>query len=376
MQVRSKILIVVNSLEFFLSHRHSLAKELAKDYDVTVITDMNGKIENDPDISFVDFAIDRASINPLNIILKSLRLRRLLIQGSYDVYYFASHKSNVIGSLASLLQFKIPTILSISGLGYAFIDTSLKARLIKSIILMLYTIFAKKKRSTFVFQNNDDLKLFVNHRVLSDKKAKIIPGMGVDLKKFKFHTRKFLDSETPIKVLFAGRLLVDKGIEEFIALASKLRKKNFEFHISGNLDKENPNAVDSIYFKECLKEPNIIYHGHTQFDKMFELYKSTDIFLLPSYREGFPKAALEAAATGQPLLMSDVPGCRDCIEDGFNGFLFEQGNIESMEACLEKFSDLRDYKYFSENSRRHVEKNFSSTYIASCYINLIQSKEF
>ena len=200
--------------------------------------------------------------------------------------------------------------------------------------------------------------------------------MGVDLKKFKFHSRKFHDSETPIKVLFAGRLLVDKGIEEFIALASKLRNKNFEFHISGKLDKENPNAVNSIYFNESLKEPNIIYHGHTQFNQMFELYKATDIFLLPSYREGFPKAALEAAATGQPLLMSDVPGCRDCIEDGFNGFLFEQGNIESMEKCLEKFLDLRNYKYFSENSRRHVEKNFSSTYIASCYINLIQSKEF
>ena len=375
--MKSKILIVVNSLEFFLSHRHSLAKEfVARDYEVTVITDMHGKIENDPDISFIDFAIDRASINPFNIILKSLRLRRLLLKGSYDIYYFASHKSNVIGSLASLLQFKIPTILSISGLGYAFIDASLKARFIKSTILMLYKIFAKKKRSTFVFQNNDDLKLFVNHKVLSHKKAKIIPGMGVDLKKFKFHSRKFHDSETPIKVLFAGRLLVDKGIEEFIALASKLRNKNFEFHISGKLDKENPNAVNSIYFNESLKEPNIIYHGHTQFNQMFELYKATDIFLLPSYREGFPKAALEAAATGQPLLMSDVPGCRDCIEDGFNGFLFEQGNIESMEKCLEKFLDLRNYKYFSENSRRHVEKNFSSTYIASCYINLIQSKEF
>jgi len=93
--MKSKILIVVNSLEFFLSHRHSLAKEfVARDYEVTVITDMHGKIENDPDISFIDFAIDRASINPFNIILKSLRLRRLLLKGSYDIYYFASHKSN------------------------------------------------------------------------------------------------------------------------------------------------------------------------------------------------------------------------------------------------------------------------------------------
>ena len=173
MKIKSKILIVVNSLEFFLSHRHSLAKEFnAKDYQVTVITDMNGKIKNDPDITYIDFAIDRASINPFNIIIKSLRLRRLLLKDSYDFYYFASHKSNVLGGLASLLQFKIPTIFSISGLGYAFIDKSLKAKLIKSAILMLYSIFAKQSKSIFVFQNNDDLNLFLDHSVLSNKKAK------------------------------------------------------------------------------------------------------------------------------------------------------------------------------------------------------------
>jgi glycosyltransferase involved in cell wall biosynthesis len=377
MKTRSKILIVVNSLEFFLSHRHSLAKEfIAQNYQVTVITDMGGKIKNDPDIAYIDFAIDRASINPFNIFLKSLRLRRLLLKDSYDVYYFASHKSNVLGGLASLLQFKIPTIFSISGLGYAFIDSRLKARLIKLVILMLYRIFSNQSKSTFVFQNNDDLKLFINYGVLTDKKAKIIPGMGVDLERFQFHIREKSDPKKPIKVLFAGRLLVDKGIEEFMFLASRLRKQNFEFHISGKLDAENPNAVDSIYFKQCLKEPNIFFHGYTQFDQMYKLYKATDIFLLPSYREGFPKAALEAAATGQPLLMSDVPGCRDCVENGFNGFLFELGNINSMEACLEKISDLNNYKYFSENSRHYVEKNFSSTYISSCYIDLIQSKEF
>jgi len=374
--MKLKILIVVNSLEFFLSHRHSLAKEfVANDYEVTVITDMKGEIVNDPDLSFIDFSIDRASINPVNIILKAFKLRRLLLRHNYDRYYFASHKSNVLGGLASLFQFKIPTIFSISGLGYAFIDTSLKARLIKSIILMLYAIFAKQSKSTLVFQNNDDLKLFIDHGVLSDNKAKIIPGMGVDLKKFQFHAREKINPKAPIKVLFAGRLLLDKGIEEFIKLASKLKNKNFEFHISGKLDTENPNAIDRIYFEESIKKSNIIYHGHTQFEQMFELYKATDIFLLPSYREGFPKAALEAAATGQPLLMSNVPGCRDCIDNGFNGFLFEQGSIESMEVCLYKLSNFSDYGNFSKNSRLHVEKNFSSSYIAGCYIKLIQSNE-
>lgn len=375
--MKLKILIIVNSLEFFLSHRHSLAKELInKNYKVTVITDMNGKLFHDPDIAFIDFSIDRGSINPFNLIHKAYQLRKLLLKHSYDFYYFASHKSNILGGMASFFQFNIPTIFSISGLGYAFIDFGFKARLTKLAILIFYSIFAKQSKSRFVFQNKDDFKLFLDHRVLHAKKATIIPGMGVDLKKFQFQLRKPIGSLMPIRVLFAGRLLKDKGIEEFIQLAKKLKHKNYEFHISGKLDKENPNAVNVDYFKKCLKEPNIIYHGHTDFDQMFELYKATDIFLLPSYREGFPKAALEAAATGQPLLMSNVPGCRDCIIDGFNGFLFKRGSIDGMEKSLEKISDYKSYKIFSKNSREHIEKNFSAQYIASCYIKVIQSNEF
>jgi len=369
-----KILIIVNSFEFFMSHRHSLATAFVKkNYEVTVITDMGGKFFAEPGISFIDFAIDRGSINPFNLILKTLRLRRLLLNCSYDFYYFASHKSNVLGGLASFFQFKVPTIFSISGLGYAFIDPSLKARLIKLMILLFYAIFAKQSKSSFVFQNNDDLKLFLKHRVLLKKQSTIIPGMGVDLEKFQFQQREIINTEIPIKVLFVGRLLIDKGIKEFIALASTLKDSNFEFHIAGKLDLENPNAIHSDDFTQCLNEPNIIYHGHTQFEEMGEIYRATDIFLLPSYREGFPKAALEAAATGQPLLMSDVPGCRDCVVDGFNGFLFKKGSIEEMELCLGKLVALNNYENFSKNSRQFVEENFSASYIANQYINLIQS---
>ena len=371
-----KILIIVNSLEFFISHRLSLAQAFIKEnYEVTVITDMGEKSFTDPNISFIDFAIDRGSINPFNLILKGLSLRRLLTKSSYDFYYFASHKSNVLGGIASFFQFKVPTIFSISGLGYAFIDSTLKARLIKFIILLFYKIFAKQSKSTFVFQNHDDLKLFLGHRVLLKKQSIIIPGMGVDLKKFEFQHRETINTEIPIKVLFVGRLLIDKGIKEFIALASKMKHDNFEFHIAGKLDLENPNAVSCDDFKKCLSETNIIYHGHTQFEQMGEIYRATDIFLLPSYREGFPKAALEAAATGQPLLMSDVPGCRDCVVEGFNGFLFKKGSIEEMEACLEKLTDLNDYQYFSKNSRQYVEENFSATDIANQYITLTQTNQ-
>lgn len=369
-----KILIVVNSLDFFLSHRYSLAKEfINKKYQVTVITDMGGKFLVDPHIRFIDFSIDRGSMSPLDLILKTINLRKILIHGGFNFYYFASHKSNILGGLASFFQFKVPTIFSISGLGYAFIDTSLKAKLIKFIILKFYKAFAKQSKSRFVFQNNDDLDLFLNHRILSKRMSTIIPGMGVDLEKFQFQKRQINNSKNKIKILFAGRLLIDKGINEFVALASRVKGKNFEFHIAGALDLENPNSVNHDDFKKCLKESNIIYHGYTKFEEMIEIYKSTDIFLLPSYREGFPKAALEAAATGQPLIMSDVPGCRDCIIDGFNGFLFKRGSIEEMESCLIKITNSYSYQYFSENSRAYVEDNFSATYIANQYIDLIQS---
>tara|TARA_B100000902_G_scaffold390201_1_gene438722 strand:- start:302 stop:1492 length:1191 start_codon:yes stop_codon:yes gene_type:complete len=371
--MNKKILIVVNSLEFFLSHRNTLAQELIKNgYEVVVITDMNGKQYYDENIKFVDFAIDRASINPFSFFFKVIKLRKYLSIYQCDIYYFVSHKSNILGGFASFFQLNKLTIFSISGLGYAFINNNFLARILKSLILWIYSILAKKDNSLFVFQNHDDKKLFLDHIVLKEKQTTIIPGMGVDLKKFKFQQRESIETK-PIKVLFAGRLLIDKGIQEFIALALKLKNKNFEFHISGKLDIENPNAVNPDYFSKCLKESNIVYHGHTQFEQMLALYSATDIFLLPSYREGFPKAALEAAATGQPLLMSDVPGCRDCIEEGFNGFLFKKGSIDEMESYLEKISALNNYQYFSINSRQYVESNFSATHIANQYINLIKS---
>jgi glycosyltransferase involved in cell wall biosynthesis len=367
-----KILIIVNSLDFFLTHRNTLAQKLAENgCNVEVITDMQGKEYTDKHIKFHNFEIDRSSINPFSFFIKVIRLKKHLSINKYDVYYFVSHKSNILGGIATLFDLRKKIIFSISGLGYAFISNNFLAKLVKTLILFSYSILAKKSNSIFIFQNNDDKKLFLNYKILQDRQSIIIPGMGVDLQKFNFKERVFFQADKPIRVLFAGRLLIDKGIKEFLELASKFKDRNFEFHISGKLDSDNPNAINPKDFNDCLSESNLIYHGHINFDKMFELYRATDIFLLPSYREGFPKAAMEAAAMGQPLLMSNVPGCRDCIIDGLNGFLFKNGDIEEMELQLLKISDKNKLEYFSKNSRKHVEENFSATYIANQYIDVI-----
>ena len=225
-----KILIVVNNLDFFLSHRNTLAQELIKNgFSVIVITDMVGTNYHDKNIKFIDFAIDRASINPLSFFLKVIKLRKYISIYPSDIFYFVSHKSNILGGLASFFQPNKVTIFSITGLGYAFINNNLVARILKLLILWIYSIFAKKANALFVFQNNDDRRLFLDHRVLNEKQATIIPGMGVDLKKFLFQQREIID-HNPVKVLFAGRLLIDKGIQEFITLASRLKNKNFEFY--------------------------------------------------------------------------------------------------------------------------------------------------
>ena len=372
-----KILILVNSLDFFLTHRNTLAQKLVENgCNVEVITDMQGKNYTDQHIMFHNFEIDRASINLFSFFVKVIRLKKYLSINKYDIYYFVSHKSNILGGIATLFEFRKKIIFSITGLGYAFINRNFLAKLVKRLILLLYSILAKKSNSIFIFQNNDDKKLFLNYGILKEKQSIIIPGMGVDLQKFSYKERIFFQADRPIRVLFAGRLLIDKGIKEFLELASRFKYRNFEFHISGNLDIENPHAINLKDFNNYLNESNLVYHGHIDFEKMFELYRATDIFLLPSYREGFPKAALEAAATGQPLLMSDVPGCRDCIIEGFNGFLFKNGDIEEMELQLLKISDKNNLKSFSKNSRKHVEKNYSATYIANQYIELILATHY
>ncbi len=367
-----KILIIVNSLDFFLTHRNTLAQKLAKSgCHVEVITDMQSNNYSDKNIKFHHFEIDRASINPFRFFTKAFKLGKYMTENKYDTYYFVSHKSNILGGLASLFQFKKKTIYSISGLGYAFINKNLLARILRILILFAYSVFAKKNNSLFVFQNNDDKTLFCNSNVVTEKQSIIIPGMGVDIRKFNFQERDFSQDENPIRILFAGRLLIDKGIKEFLSLALRLRNTNFEFHISGRLDTQNPMAISLDYLNNYLNKSNLIYHGHTQFEKMVELYKSTDIFLLPSYREGFPKAAIEAAATGQPLLLSNVPGCRDCVIEGYNGFLFQSGRIEEMEMKLKKISERNNFDFYSKNSRKHVLDNYSASNIANQYLEIL-----
>ena len=194
------------------------------------------------------------------------------------------------------------------------------------------------------------------------KEYLIIPGNGIDQIYYEYRNRSFDKKSLPIKILFASRLLTGKGINEFFIAANELGEQldNIEFFIAGSYEPNNKLSISEQDFQKIQKSDYVQYLGNIKNQDMKNLYLSYDIFILPSYREGLPASALEAAATGMPLILSDVPGCRECVADGKNGFLIQPKSIGSIKGAIIKMhKNSHLIAAFSAESRSLIEKKFT-----------------
>ena len=199
----------------------------------------------------------------------------------------------------------------------------------------------------------------------------IIPGSGVNIKKFNCDRAK----NKANKFLFVGRLIADKGIFEYLDAAVSVLEKypKKEFLLVGELGSINKTALSSKELNHYINiYPQIKYLGKT--DNVIDLLKSVDVMILPSYREGLSKSLIEAASMKLPIITTNVPGCRDVVEDGFNGLLCEVRSKFSLEKAILKMIDLKekDRLQFGLNGRKKVINRFSSDLVNKIYINKIK----
>lgn len=267
-------------------------------------------------------------------------------------------KPVLYGTIAAYFA-KIPYIVNaLGGLGYLFISESLKAYSIRLILKNLFKALFFKKNVALILQNQDDIDTLKG--VINPSRIYLIRGSGVDVKRFTPGIQKRTRKKETVTVLMLSRLLWDKGVGELYEAARILRTKDIpvEIIVAGDVDLENPASVTSEILEVWKKEGFIKFIGEAA--DIMPLLKEADIGILPSYREGLPKALLEQGAMGLPLITTDVPGCREVVIDDFNGVLVPVKNAEALVNAIEKMVlDVSLRQVMGKASRQLIEKNFS-----------------
>ena len=312
--------------------------------------------------------LERKSLNPLKDLMFLAELLSLLKKVKPDLVVNITIKPNIWGNIACKLL-KIPSISIITGLGYAFIEKKFP---VYQIVKLLYRIALKHPKKV-IFQNPDDAELFIREKLVEPEKVKVILGSGVDLEYFKPSGKKKEKSLTVFG--YAGRLLWDKGIRELIEAIKILKKKgySFEVYILGKPDKGNPKSVPMEEIFKWEKEGLITYKGFSKDVRPF--LEEIDCFIYPSYREGVPRAILEAMAMEKPIITTNVPGCKETVIDGYNGFLVPSKDVqalaEAMERCLKmKYIQL---KHIGIKSKCLANEKFTLNKVIEEYISIIEN---
>lgn len=258
---------------------------------------------------------------------------RLFGEERPDVFLGYTIKPVIYGNLAARLRGVPVRSALITGLGYAFGERrGLRQRAIGGVVDTLYRLALAKARVVF-FQNPDDRVEFLRRGFVDEARAALVAGSGVDL-------TRFVSSPPPPPppvFLLIARLIREKGIDQYVAAARAIKARHPEarFQLLGPLD-QNPSAVSPAEVEAWQREGVVEYLGETSDVRPY--LERASVFVLPSYyREGTPRTALEALATGRPVVTTDAPGCRETVVDGVNGFLVEPRSAASLEAALERF---------------------------------------
>ena len=390
-----KISISVNTSWNIFNFRYGLLKSLISDgHEIIAISpfDEYSSILKDMGCRYISIPMDNTGINPIKDFLLFLRYLIIFIKVRPDVFLSFTIKPNIYGSIASRLL-KIATINNITGLGTVFVKESYVTKIVE----FLYRISLRRSYCIF-FQNNDDLKLFISRKLVNSSFSKnsptlqLLPGSGIDLDYFKddfnnqYKTNQLINKSDKVKFtntkcsnqqcfnfLFIGRIIKDKGINEFISAARmiKLEKSFVNFRILGSIDSRNSGALEIDIIENWISEGLVDFLGETS-DVRAHIAQS-DCVVLPSYREGTPRSLLEAAAMNKPIIASDVVGCREVVDDEENGFLCKPYDSLDLFYKMKKMIELgaSDREIMGIKGRKKMEEFFDEKIVIEKYKNVI-----
>ena len=358
-----KVGFVDNSLGAQINFRGDVINYLySKGFEIVMISPKDTELVPNNKIKYYNIKGERKTKNIIKDIFYLKKLYQIYKKEKFDLIFHYTIKPNIYGTIAAKLN-KQRSIAIVPGMGYTFIKENYLSKIVK----MMYK-FSLKYSEEVWFLNKEDKQYFVDNRLIDFEKTKLLPGEGINLKKFKL--KKIKDKREKIVFLMVARVLWDKGFKEYVESAEKILKKykNIEFHLLGMIDSDNPSGVTKEIIDFYHTQKIIKYLGET--NDVVKIIEECDCLVLPSfYKEGLPRTLMEGAAMEKPLITTDNVGCREAVDDGVNGYLCEIKNSEDLAEKMEKMILLshEERVEMGKKGRKKMEIEFCNEIIFNIY---------
>jgi glycosyltransferase involved in cell wall biosynthesis len=303
-------------------------------------------------VKYIDYPVQRNGLNPISDAKTLLTLFSIFKREQPDIIFAYTIKPVIWGGVAAKFS-SAKFYALITGLGFAFHGGGVKRKSLRFIVKSLYKLALRRARKV-IFQNEDDMKTFIDYKIIEPSKATRVNGSGVNTVKF---NRSFPCCER-FTFLMIARLLKEKGVREYLQAARKIKSKfpDVKFVLVGPQD-PSPDGIDIKEILEWDRLGIIEYKGST--DNVIPFLRDCNVFVLPSYHEGMPRSVLEAMSVGRPILTTNVPGCKETVLEGINGFLVEKQNVEQLVDRMLWFIENQECCHsMSEQSRKIALEKF------------------
>lgn len=360
-----RLLVLVTEDWYFVSHRLPLARAArAAGFRVSVAcrVDRHGQAIEKEGFRLIPTSFSRRSLNPLRELALVREIARIYRAEKPDIVHHVSLKPVLYGSIAARLAGVPSVVNAFTGLGYAFIARDAKGLAVRALVTRLLRFALAGLRAKTILQNDDDAATLLRAGLVKPEDLVLIRGSGVDLEAFK---PTVPPPGVPLVVLPA-RLLWDKGVGEFVEAARRLKAAGVRarFALVGDTDLENHSAVPPETLKAWKAEGAVEVWERRE--DMPAVLASCHLVCLPSYREGMPKALLEAAASARACVTADVPGCRDAVRDGITGLLVPARDAVALAKALRRLLEDPELRArMGEHARRWAEEKFSQEKVAA-----------
>lgn len=361
-----RLLFVINDLDFFVSHRLPIAvaaRDAGMDVHVAVAPGPAVKRLQAEGITLHPVPITRSGTHPAEELRVLWRLYRIYRRLRPDLVHAVTIKGVLYGGWAARLA-NVPAVVSaISGLGHVFVQRGIRAAVGRSLVLWGYRLALRPRRSRVIFQNPEDQATFLGARIMTQSNATLIRSAGVDLTEYK----PVPEAPGTVLVVFASRMLWSKGAGDFVVAAERLHASGIRarFILVGPPDPQNPAAISESQLEQWHGAGIVEWWGRRE--DMPQVFAQSHIVCLPTaYGEGVPKVLIEAAASGRPIVATDVPGCREVVKHGMNGLLVPAGDIDELCRGLKRLIDDPQLRRdMGAQGRKIAESEFSVERVVS-----------
>lgn len=371
MTASGKRALLVSNSGWGLSNFHLPIARALRDsgWDVGLVCPPGAAIERLEADGFrvIPWRLDRGSMNPLREAAALLDLIRIYRRERPELVHHFTIKPNLYGTLAARLVRVPAAVNSWEGLGHVFRETTLLARGVRLALSLPMRFALATRRSWTICLNDEDATELVRRRMADPDRLSVLPGVGVDTDRF----RPASNGHDGTVVMMVSRLLRDKGVYEYASAARTLRRSGdgSRFLLVGTLDPDNPAALTPTELAMLESERDVELLGHRE--DMPGLFQSADVVVLPSYHEGASRVLQEAAATGLPLVATDIAGCRTAVQHGRNGLLVPVGDTTALADAIGRLaSDAELRQGYGSRSREIAEAEFSEAAVVDQYLHV------